>query len=882
MANIAWFREVKRKHIPLVGGKGANLGEMVNANFPVPPGFIVTSKAYFDFLEETGIKEEVISKIDSINVNNTAQLKKVSAEVRELIKKTPMKKELKNEILIAYSKLGETSLAWLTSSEQQYVAVRSSATAEDLPEASFAGQQETYLNVIGKNSLIQAVKNCWASLFTARAVYYRKNKGFNTKKVGIAVIVQKMVDSKQSGVMFTADPTGDTSKIIIEAVFGLGEAIVSGSITPDTYVVDKGKMKILKKKIQKQEWMLVKKGKKSQKVKLSKKKGKKQKISDKKIIELAKIGRQIEEHYNAPQDIEWGIEERKPLILQSRAITTLSLKDKMEKEWEQRKKVEESKAKILVDGLAASPGIVNGKVKVVPSTKEIEKVEKGDILVTEMTNPDWVPVMKKAVGIITDEGGTTCHSAIVSRELGIPCVVGTENATSKLKDGELVTLDGYNGYIYEGAIDLDMPEKTVHKIIKLKDVDLLKKAIKLELEKKPKPQKPKPKTIRVKPKLGIKGMAKMVREEREKKKKIKQKQAQLQKIEKEREKAEKALDSMERGKEERKKLATQEKAREIIKESGESKEEKETQELKELLRKISAKVKVNVALPEAAERAAETGADGVGLLRAEHMITSSGVHPAEYLRMGQREKLVRAVKEGVERVLSQFKGKPVWYRTFDARTDEYRNLKGGGKEPSEENPMLGWHGIRRDLDQPELLKAQFLAIKRLLEKGHSNIGIMLPFVQSAEEVKKAKEIAEEMGLKQEKGKLAFGVMIETPASVQVIDEIIEEGIDFISFGTNDLTQLTLGLDRNNEKIQKLFTAMHPAILRQLKMVIEKCKNAGVQTSICGQAASNSEMVKELVGYGIDSLSANIDAVKKVRATVLEEEKKIILSTLRKK
>lgn len=892
MENIAWFREVRKHHIPLVGGKGANLGEMVNANFPVPPGFIITSKAYFTFLEESGLKEKITQKIDSIKVDNTEELKRITAEARQMIKNTSMNPELKNEILIAYSKLGESRLAWLTSTEQQYVAVRSSATAEDLPEASFAGQQETYLNVIGKEALIQAVKNCWASLFTARAVYYRKKQGFKTEKVGIAVIVQKMVDSEVSGVMFTADPTGDTSKIIIESVFGLGEAIVSGSVTPDTYVVDKGKMKILDKKIRKQEWKLARKGKANKKMMLPDAKGKKQKLPDKKIIELARIGRQIEEHYNTPQDIEWAVEENKILILQSRAITTLGLKDKVERERERREKLETIEAEILVDGLAASPGIAIGRVRIVPTAKDIALVKEGDIIVTKMTNPDWVPVMKKASGIITDAGGTTCHAAIVSRELGIPCIVGAENATKKLKNGLLVTLNGYNGYVYKGKVEMELSEKTEEKIIRLQDVDLLEKAIKLELKKEPKKEIKvlQPESVLVKPKPGLKGMVRMIQEERKIKERIQREREQLRRLEEERGKAEKAIEFEERGKEEREKLGKQEKAREIIEEFGEKKAEelseseleKESEALKKLLEKISAKVKVNVALPEAAERAAKTGADGVGLLRAEHMITSSGTHPAEYLRLGQRDQLVRVIRNGIETVLNQFKGKPVWYRTFDARTDEYRNLKGGDKEPQEENPMLGWHGIRRDLDEPELLKAQFLAIKQLLDKGYSNIGIMLPFVHSAEQVRKAKEIASELGLKREKGKLEFGVMIETPASALTIDELIAEGIDFISFGTNDLTQLTLGIDRNNERIQKHFSEQHPAVLKQLKMVIEKCRNAGIQTSICGQAASNPEMVEKLVRYGIDSLSANIDAVEKIRHVVLVEEKKIILESLKER
>jgi len=841
----------------------------VNANFPVPPGFIITSNAYFKFIEETGIKEEIIRKIESIDVENTEQLENITAEVRAIIKETKMSNELRNEILIAYSKLGEERLAWLTSSQQQYVAVRSSATAEDLPGASFAGQQETYLNVIGKDELIKAVKRCWASLFTARATYYRKKKKFKTRDVGIAVVVQKMVDAETSGVMFTADPTGDKSKIIIEAGFGLGEAIVSGSITPDTYIIDKGRMKIIEKSIRQQKWKIVRKGKKNEEIPLTEAKGKKQKIPDKKILEIASLGKQIEQHFKKCQDIEWAIEGKDLYILQSRAITTLGLKEKIEMEKERREKAGKITAPVLLDGLAASPGIASGIVALVPSASDRTKVKEGSILVTKMTNPDWVPIMKKSAAIVTNEGGRTCHAAIVSRELGIPCVVGTRNATEKLQDGMIITVNGYTGYVYKGKVKIEMPEKTVEKMIKLKEVDLLEEIIREKINEKKKELGKKEGIIGTIG-TGLTGIAEQIKTEGEK---AREKEEKLQREEEEREKI----------------LQHEMEARKIIEEFGEKKAgelgkamlHEEIKMLKHLLSEIAIKVKVNVALPEAAENAAKTGADGVGLLRAEHMITSSGMHPAEFIRMGREDELVQAIKEGIEKVVSKFKGKPVWYRTFDARSDEYRNLKGGEKEPVEENPMIGWHGIRRDLDEPELLKAQFLAIKKLTEKGHENIGIMLPFVISAEEVRKAMEIARKTGLDPQNGKVEFGVMVETPAAAMTIEELIETGIKFISFGTNDLTQLTLGIDRNNERIQKHFSEMHPAVLRLIERVIKKCKKAGVKTSICGQAASNPEMVKKLIRMGIDSVSANIDAVEEIKRVALLEEKAMILESLRR-
>jgi pyruvate,water dikinase len=456
--------------------------------------------------------------------------------------------------------------------------------------------------------------------------------------------------------------------------------------------------------------------------------------------------------------------------------------------------------------MPASPGIAVGIAKVIPTIEGISRVQKGDILVTTMTSPDWVPAMRKAKAIITNEGGITSHAAIVSRELGIPCIVGTEKATQMLKDGETITVDGFRGIIYKG-------------------------------------------------KATLKG--------EEKKKETKQA------LEKEQQKLEMFIEQAEEEQEAKEFSMQAAPSKEI-----EAKAKKELEWINEILEKSRVKVKVNVALPDAAQSAAETKADGVGLLRAEHLITASGKHPAEFLREGKADELVKTVKEGIKTVAEKFPGKQVWYRTFDARTDEFTHLKGGEKEPHEDNPMIGWHGIRRDLDEPALLKAQFNAIKELQDEGLRNVGIMLPFLTHVEQLREAKKIAESTGLKPLK-EIEFGVMIETPASVFIIEDLIKEGISFISFGTNDLTQLTLGIDRNNERIQKIFSELHPAVLEQCRIVIEKCRKAGVETSICGQAGSNPEMVRKLLKMGISSVSANIDAVEEIKKVVAEEERELL-------
>lgn len=819
MANILWFNQVTMNDVNQVGGKGASLGEMVQNNFPVPNGFVVTSDAYFDFVKNSGIQKTIISKIDSLDVENTAILEKVTKEIRILIRQTPMPDHIRQEILNSYDKLNEIE----NNGANTYVAVRSSATAEDLPEASFAGQQDTYLNILGKEALLDSVRKCWASLFTARAVYYRKKQGFITEKVGLCAVVQKMVNSEISGIMFTAEPTGDLNTIVIEAGFGLGETIVSGSVTPDNYIVTKNDLQLKEKKINHQEFMLIRDSGKNLEVKLGEEKAKMQKLDDKKIIELATIGKNIEEHYKKPMDIEWATEKNKIYIVQARPITTLDIsKNESAEEKENKetklKSIATSGQNVLIEGLAGSPGIISGIVKVVPSIDEIIKVNKGDILVTTMTSPSWVPVMKKASAIITNEGGRTAHAAIVSRELGIPAVVGTRIATTTLKDGQIVTVDGYNGKIYEGEVKINHEEKKIV-VIDDKEVDTLETILDKEIKNMKSPTL-KDKIIKLKKDFGNRGFETMNTEEKN----------------------------------------------------------IEIQEIKNILKELSVKVKVNVALPDAADSAAATKADGVGLLRAEHMVTSSGMHPAEFIRQGKENELKNVVKEGIKKVAEKFDG-PVWFRTFDARSDEYKELIGGEKELNEDNPMMGWHGIRRDIDKPEMLKAQILAIKELRQNGTcKNVGIMLPFVINLSEVVTAKKIAKDLGLQDD---VDFGVMIETPASIWIIEELIPH-INFVSFGTNDLTQLTLGIDRNNEKVQKQFDEMHPAILKQIEYVIKKCKKAGVTTSICGQAASNPKMVKKLVWMGIDSISANIDAVEEMRKVVMIEEKKKLLELLNKK
>ncbi|MGB9937533.1 MAG: phosphoenolpyruvate synthase [Methanobacterium sp.] len=761
MKYVEFFEDLKKEDVAIAGGKGANLGELTQAGIPVPPGFVVTAATYDKFIKDTGIFDEIMDILDAIDVNNTKELQKASVRIKKIIMDSYMPDDIRTIIIEAYN-----ALCQRINKDNAFVAIRSSATAEDLPEASFAGQQDTFLNIKGIDDVLKYVQKCWASLFESRAIFYREEHDFDHSKVYIAVVVQEMVDSEKAGVMFTVHPSTGEEKILIEGSWGLGEAVVSGTVTPDTYWIDKKTEKLLESVISEKNVMFKKDPDAGKTVKMDVPDDLKNKqvLNDEELLALTKMGKRIHDHYGSPQDTEWAIEGGKVYMLQSRPVTTLDMGNGAESEG-----VDEER-EIVTKGLGASPGMGSGAVKIIKDNDELDKIHEGDILVTVMTTPDMVPAMKRADGIITDEGGVTCHAAIVSRELGIPCVVGTGDATKILEENEIVTLDGNKGTVYKGKI--------------------------AESEKKEIAEEQKAVTAQA-PIITV------------------------------------------------------------------------------------TEVKVNVSMSEAAKKAAATGADGVGLLRTEHMMLTSGVHPKKFIMDGREDELVKILVENILKVVDEFYPKPVWYRTLDAPTDEFKSLEGGENEPYEHNPMLGWRGIRRELDEPEILKAEFKAIKKLHEQGYTNIGIMIPLVQHPDELRRAKQIAEEVGLKPQKT-IDFGIMVETPAAALTIEDFIAEGVDFVSFGTNDLTQYTLAIDRNNEHVAGLYTEKHPAILKLLVHVINECNKAGVKTSICGQAGSMPEIVEKLVEAGIESVSANTDAVATVREVVARVEKKLVLKAARKR
>ncbi|WP_418284333.1 phosphoenolpyruvate synthase [Halorubrum sp. DTA46] len=777
---ILWLEDVNADDVGTVGGKAASLGELIGAGLPVPPGFTVTAGTYRTFIEEAEIDEELFAAVD-VDPEDSAALREAEEAAEELILGTPFPDAVREEILDSYRSMGSDG-------EEAFVAVRSSATAEDLPDSSFAGQQETFLNV-READLLRRVKECWASLFTQRAIYYRQQRGFPHADVDIAVVVQRMVDAEKSGVMFTSHPSTGDPQITIEAAWGLGEAVVSGTVSPDNYVYDRESGAVENVTVADKKVEMVKDPDTGETVQLDvgDDRRKERVLSDDEIEELVALGKRVESHYGTPQDVEWALHGGKIFMLQSRPITTIRADEDADSagtsgsaESGQAVSAGDVNAganaanggedrDVLVDGLGASPGAVSGTVRIVHKLDHLDQVQDGDILVTEMTMPDMVPAMKRAAGIVTDEGGMTSHAAIISRELGVPAVVGTGNGTRILSDGQGVTIDGDKGTVRAGADEAAEPGEEFEPV------------------------------EAARPETPVKPMT-------------------------------------------------------------------------------ATEVKVNVSIPEAAERAAATGADGVGLLRIEHMVLTLGKTPEKYIADHGARAYQDELIEGVRRVADEFYPRPVRVRTIDAPTDEFRELEGGEGEPNEHNPMLGWRGIRRSLDKPAPFRQELAAFARLFDMGYDNLEVMFPLVNDAADVEGITGHMRDVGIDPETHR--WGVMIETPASALQIEELADAGIDFASFGTNDLTQYTLAVDRNNEHVADRFDELHPAVLRLIGDTIETCRQLDVDTSICGQAGSKPEMVEFLVEAGVSSISANIDAVRDVQHEVKRTEQRLLLDSVR--
>ncbi len=765
MKRIVSISDLGKNDIDIAGGKGANLGELVAAGFNVPPGFVLTTAAYDHFMEASKIGDRVKDLLAKVDASSESSLQEASTKIRELFDTVEIPTDLKEQVLASHK-------AMFKGKKMGLVAVRSSATAEDLPTASFAGQQDTYLNVESPEELLDKVRKCWSSLYTSRAIYYRVTKGFEHSKVKLAVVVQKMINSEISGIMFTVDPNSEMPHIIIEAGYGLGEALVGGKVTPDTYVVDKFHDKILNKRIAKQTWKLVRgRDGECEKADVPEDLRNVQKMTDEQILALGEIGRNIEAHYDRPMDIEWCIEERVMYIVQARPVTTLSSNGGKANGKTQDHGLGQS-AKILLKGLGASPGVAGGPVRIVSDEMNLEVVKKGDVMVTAMTSPDMVPAMTRAAAIVTDEGGMTCHAAIVARELGIPCIVGASHATELLKDGEKITVDGSMGVVYEGIATPKKEEKATVSVVASAPV-------------------------------------------------------------------------------------------------------------------TGTKVYVNLAIPQKAEEVSKLPVSGVGLMRIEFLFTSYiQEHPCALIEKGESKFLVDKLSDGIAMVAKAFYPRPVILRTSDFKTNEYRDMEGGEKfEPHEENPMIGWRGCSRYVSDSyrEAFKLELKAIKKVREEmGLKNLHVMLPFVRTIDEVRKITAMMKDVGLERTRDFKLY-LMAEIPCNIFMAEEFAE-WCDGFSIGSNDLTQLTMGADRDSDVLGKMgyFDERNEAIKRAINMLIEAAHRKGCTVGICGQAPSvYPEFTEFLVKAGIDTISLNPDTVVATINTIASAEQRILLEAARK-
>ena len=786
MKNIYWFKNLTNKDVPLVGGKNASLGEMyqklTKKGVNIPNGFATTSSAYMEFMKETGTMDKIKEILNGLDTHNIKDLMNRGTKVRKTILKAEFPEHLKKDIVSYYKELSK-----------QYgvknvdVAVRSSATAEDLPDASFAGQQETFLNIKGEEELLIAVKKCIASLFTNRAISYREDKDFNHFKIALSVGVQKMVrsDLGSSGVMFSIDTeSGFENVVLINSIYGLGENIVLGRVNPDEFYYFKPTKAIISKTIHKKDMKLIynKDSKKPVKnVKVSPKDQAKQSITDEQAKQLAEWAVIIHEHYKRPMDMEWAFDgkDKKLYIVQARPETVQSQRDVNYIE-EYRLK---EKGEVLITGQSVGQKIGSGIVNKIMDVKDITKFKKGQVLVTSMTDPDWEPIMKIASAIVTDKGGRTCHAAIVSRELGIPCIVGTEDGSKKLKSGMKVTVntaEGETGKVYKGLLEYEARKINIGK-----------------------------------------------------------------------------------------------------------------------LKRTKTKIMMNIGDPELAFSKSFIPNDGVGLARLEFIINNTiKAHPLalinykkqkgevkkeiDKLTIGYKDKkefFVDKLAEGVGRISAAFYPKPVIVRLSDFKSNEYANLIGGRQyEPVESNPMIGWRGASRYYSE-EFLPAFELECEALAkvrdEMGLTNMKIMVPFCRTVEEGKKVQEIMAKHGLKRGKNGLEIYVMAEIPSNIILAEEFAKI-FDGFSIGSNDLTQLTLGIDRDASgtlEVEGVSNENNKAVMWLVEELVRKAKKSKTKVGICGQAPSDfPEFVKFLVSCGIDSISLIPDTVIKTTMVVNSKEK----------
>ena len=740
------------------GGKGANMGEMVAAALPVPPGFVVLRDSYLESMKAAGVAGDLNAahREAMLRAGDPNRFDAMCEAMKTQVLQAGMADEVRSRILEAYRKMG-------AGAPDAVVAVRSSATGEDGADASFAGMNATFTNISGESELIDAVQRCWASLFGPRVVAYRASRGFSADPA-MAVVVQLMIASERSGVAFTADPTTDaTDRVVVEAAFGQGEVVVSGSVEPDTYVVAKDGGEILSRRIGLKSFKIVRgPDGRDQTVNLDDAEAEAQVLDDDEVREIADIAIRSERHAGSPQDTEWAIADGKTWIVQTRPITTLSRAGGPAAEQHE----------VLVQGLPAVPGAASGTVRVLGDVKDGARLQDGEVLVAQMTNPDWLPTMRRAVALVTDTGGMTCHAAIVARELGVPCIVGARTATKDLTDGMVVTVDGTHGRVLSGRTESASPTGSA---------------------------------------------------------------------------------------------TTQPVGPQAVSAPAEV---------------TATKVYVNLAMPDSAERVAAMNVDGVGLLRAELILTDAlhNRHPRDLIARGEQDSLVDSLATAVGTIAAAFAPRPVVYRATDFRTNEFRGLEGGeAYEPEEHNPMIGYRGCYRYINEPDVFALELTALARVRER-YPNLHLMIPFVRTRWELEACLELVDASPLGRQRG-LHRWVMAEVPSVVYWLPDYVGMGIDGVSIGSNDLTQLMLGVDRDSDQCAELYDEADEAVLDAIGRIVSTARRLGVTASLCGQAPSTRpEFAEHLVRMGITSISVTPDAADKARRIVAAAERRVLLES----
>ncbi|MFM9108523.1 MAG: phosphoenolpyruvate synthase [Chloroflexota bacterium] len=758
---VRWLETLGRKDVPAAGGKGANLGELIRSGLPVPPGFVVTVEGWRGFLETGNLRERIAEAMASAKPDDYRSLEAASQTIQRAIRELPVPADTAAAIAQAYRELSAR-----TGAAQAYVAVRSSATMEDTGETSFAGMNRSFLGIRGERDLTDRVREVWASLYSPRVMFYRSRLD-SPGEPEIAVIVQAMIDADAAGVAFSLDPaSGDRSVIVIEAAFGLGEVVVSGEVEPDRYRVSRQANEITEVTIGLQRFKLARGGDgASARIDLSPQEADRRVLCEAQILAVADLVKRAERVFGSPQDTEWAYAGDRLYLVQSRPVTAAPPDLAPRPAVRAGADVPE-----LVRGAGASPGVASGKVRICATPGEAANIAEGDILVTESTSPDWVPFMKRAAAIVTARGGITSHAAIVSRELGVPCVVGAGNALSALRDGMTVTVDGGSGRVTEGAAaPVPAPAQ-----------------------------------------------------------------------------AERSLPEIS--------------ARTIT----------------------ATRVMVNLAEPERAAEVAVVDSDGVGLLRGEFMLLSAldGVHPRRLLAEERGAEFADRMAASLRAFAAAFAPRPVIYRATDLRSNEFRQLAGcEAFEAVEANTMIGVRGAFRYAVDPSLFRLELDAVRRVFSEFR-NLHLMLPFVRTPEELHRCLPPIADAGLTASRD-FRLWIMAEVPSVVHYLPDYAALGVAGVSIGSNDLTQLVLGVDRDSETLAALFDERDPAVLAAIAAIVHAARGLGMETSICGQAPSTYAGYAEfLVGIGIDSISVSPDALAATRGLVAAAERRIVLEAAR--